>query len=94
MELPNFEDEEDEDVMQSDEEEEEETSQGIRFHVELEGEESCVSLADLPSILGLHCSKKQVMKNEQAEKLDVMMSVSLHHILMLCQHKNGVLSWV
>ena len=37
--------------------------------------------------LGLHHSLKQVMQNEQAEKLDVMMAISLQHIHSLSHNK-------
>lgn len=68
---------------------------GTQFHVDLEGEgeeeeEGRVPLVDGkgPSIpLGLYLSVKQVMANEQAEKLDVMMTVCLQHFHDLCHPK-------
>lgn len=89
MELPNVEEEDEEDEMVSGEDEED--VQGTQFCMELECDHSHLSLSTSPTGLGLIYSKKQVMKNEQAEKLDVMMTVCFQYLHMVCHHKNGAL---
>lgn len=79
MELPNLE-----------EEEPSEGDEDTQFHVELEQhEDESAPLVDGKGsiLLGLHYSCKQVMSNEQAEKLDVMMTICLQHFHKLCHHK-------
>lgn len=87
MELPNLEEE-------GAELSEEEGDEDTQFHVDMEerGEE-CVPLVDGKGsiLLGLHYSRKQVMRNVQAEKLDVMMTICLQHFHKLCHHKGLIL---
>ena len=85
MELPKFEEEEDEDEMQNGEEMED----GEETELPVDEVEPSLSLATPPYSLELHYSKRQIMKNEQAEKLDVMMTVCLQHFHAVCHHKNG-----
>ena len=91
MELPNLEEIEGEELSADQED--------TQFHVDLEGagneeregEESPVPLVlsegDAPLSLGLRYSLKQVMSHEQANKLDVMMTISLQHFHSLCYCK-------
>ena len=77
MELPNLED-------RGREEEEE------QFTIELDTKERHVAAP--PSVdlgVGVYLSRDRVMQNEQAEKLDVMMTVCLNHFHHLCHHKDG-----
>ena len=79
-------------------EEGEDDSQDTQFCVELEDGQRDLSpppspLADDPSLLlGLSYSQTQMMKNEQAEKLDIMMTVCLEHFHRICHHRDGKLS--
>lgn len=79
VELPNLEDEE-----------EDEESQ---FQVELdagEGEGGGGGEEEEALLLGPHYSQKQVMRNEPAEKLDVMMTICLQHFHRICHHKGSL----
>ena len=71
------------------EEGEEEEGDETQFHVELDSSaDDCVAIADsAASLLELTYSNKHVMKNEQAEKLDVMMATCMDHLHMICHHK-------
>ena len=71
-----------------------EEDEDTQFHVEIEerGAE-CAPPLDGKGFfpLGLHYSRKQVMSNEQAEKLDVMMTICFQHFHNLCHHKGSIL---
>jgi len=79
VELPNLED--------SRREEEEEAEP--QFTIELGAKERHVAAPSVDPGVGVYWSRSQVMRNEQAEKLDVMMTVCLHHFHHLCHHKDG-----
>ena len=69
------------------EEEDDDNDPDTQFDVELEGVEKETSMPH-SAVLGAHFSQKQVMKNEVAEKLDVMMTVCFQHFHKIC-HRNG-----
>lgn len=85
MELPNLE-EEGAELREEDE--------GTQFCMELkERGAECAPPSDGKGSfpLGLHYSCKPVMTNEQAEKLDVMMTICLQHFHNLCHHQGSML---
>ena len=82
VELPNLEEEEGAGLSED---------EGDQFEVELEPATAAAAAAPVSgkgsTLLGLHYSQKRVMKNEQAEKLDVMMTICLEHFNRLCHRK-------
>lgn len=62
-----------------------------QFHVELDSsaDDRDAAIADsaASALLALTYSRKHVMENEQAEKLDVMMTTCMDHLHMICHHK-------
>ncbi len=71
-------------------EEDEEEDEGAQFNLELDMNERRGPLVSSASDgLGSQLSSAELMKNEQAEKLDIMMTVCLHHFHDLCHDKDG-----
>ena len=65
----------------------------MQFHVEIEpdpgsGHDGVVCMKSVLNLEPVY-SQKRVMANQNAEKLDIMMTVLLNHLHSLC-HKDGV----